>query len=119
MSDKKETVGSIIKDMYGPKFYPWGQGGFSVEMDLTPLARRLADAYKRELGNAQKMREALKEMIEWAESALKHHPNVFIADALEQIKVFGEQALSAPPRNCDRFGGGAGREVCRILQRQL
>lgn len=81
-----------------------------TQNNLRDEADRLEAAWKREkaaienssaVGNAAAMRKALKEMIDWADAALKHHPNVYIADALKQIKVFGETALSAPPRNCD------------------
>lgn len=69
--------------------------------DLRDEADRLEAAWKLEFGNMHNMRNALKEMVDWAKAALGHHSDVYITDALEQIEGFGEDALDTQPRNCD------------------
>lgn len=95
MDEKQETVADILAEMRGPKFYPWGQGGFSVEMDLTPLADRIEAAQKREVGNGAKMREALK--------AVRMFLDGYTVNNLE-LRRMVDAALAELPRNCDRFG---------------
>ncbi len=57
-------------------------------------ADRLEAAYKREMGNAAKMREALMAI----RDAIKEHPYQLDEDAVYNICT---EALAAPPRNCD------------------
>ncbi len=98
MSEKHETVADIVAEMRGPKFYPWGQGGFSVEMDLTPLADRIEAAQKREVGNGAKMREALKRILKWFDDGGWDEDAEAEMDSMLEA---AEAALAEPPRACD------------------
>jgi len=68
-------------------------------------------AYKRELGNVQKMREALEYVLlcdatdETAmEDGLTDADRIAeYADHIEECQKKAKAALAAPPRNCDRF----------------
>ena len=53
------------------------------------------------LGNAAKMREALENIAEYAKAAACHTEDAHLLGYLNQIAMFAEDALSAPPRNCD------------------
>lgn len=108
MTDTNETIADIIAEMLGPKFYPWGQGGFSVEMDLTPLADRLEAAWKRErattenssaVGDAAKLREVLEHVEKLAREFACG--NYYISDFPKMLFDVIRPALAAPPRNCD------------------
>ena len=54
------------------------------------------------LGNAARMREALENIAEYAKAAACHTEDAHLLGYLNQIAMFAEDALSAPPRNCDR-----------------
>ena len=54
------------------------------------------------LGNASKMREALENIAEYAKAAECHTEDAHLLGYLNQIAMWAEAALSAPPRNCDR-----------------
>ncbi len=77
--------------------------------DMLHLADRLVAAYKRELGNVQKMREALEYVLlcdatdEAAmEDGLTDAERIAeYADHIEECQKKAKAALSAPPRNCD------------------
>lgn len=108
--NKQETIEDIIAEMRGPKFYPWGLGGFSVEMDLTPLANRLEAAWKREsvtaenpsaVGDSAKLREALEVLLNTMCNWDDHLPPVIREGELREAYRKAESALAAPPRNCD------------------
>ena len=53
------------------------------------------------LGNAAKMREALENIAEYAKAAECHTEDAHLLGYLNQIAMWAEDALSAPPRNCD------------------
>ena len=53
------------------------------------------------LGNAAKMREALENIAEYAKAAACHTEDAHLLGYLNQIAMWAEDALSAPPRNCD------------------
>ena len=49
-----------------------------------------------------KMREALENIAEYAKVAACHTEDAHLLGYLKQIEGWAEDALSAPPRNCDR-----------------
>ena len=53
------------------------------------------------LGNAARMREALENIAEYAKAAECHTEDAHLLGYLNQIAMWAEDALSAPPRNCD------------------
>ena len=53
-------------------------------------------------GNTAKMREALKNIVDYAKAAACHTEDAHLLGYLNQIERWAEAALSAPPRNCDR-----------------
>ena len=55
------------------------------------------------LGDAAKMRKALENTAEYAKAAACHTEDAHLLGYLNQIERWAEAALSAPPRNCDRF----------------
>ena len=55
------------------------------------------------LGNAAKMREAFDNIAEYAKASACHTEDAHLLDYLNQIERWAEAALSAQPRNCDRF----------------
>ena len=96
MSDKYETTDDIIREMRDLGALD-AQCNDMIPRSLQALglrtyAARLEAARKQESGNAAAMREAL----EFAEEELWAH-GVF--DSSKRVAA----ALSAPPRNCDRF----------------
>ena len=54
------------------------------------------------LGHAAKMREALENIAEYAKESEGHTEDAHLLGYLNQIAMWAEAALSAPPRNCDR-----------------
>ena len=57
-------------------------------------------------GNAAKMREACENIAEYAKTAacyIEDIDDAHLLGYLNQIERWAEAALSAPPRNCDRF----------------
>ena len=72
-------------------------------------ASRLADACEQtvtdcnQLGNAAAMREALKEIRARLVYLYGRIDGTFYPPALKQVYEIASTALSAPPRNCDRF----------------
>ena len=54
------------------------------------------------LGNASKMRDALEIIAEYAKAAACNTEDAHLLGYLNQIAMWAEAALSAPPRNCDR-----------------
>ena len=52
-------------------------------------------------GNAAKMREALENIDEYAKAAACHTEDAHLLGYLNQIARWAEDAISAPPRNCD------------------
>ena len=54
------------------------------------------------VGDAAKMREACENIAEYAKTAACHTEDTHLLGYLNQIAMFAEDALSAPPRNCDR-----------------
>lgn len=76
--------------------------------DLRDEADRLEAAWKRErattenssaVGNAAKMREALLYIKQWREDCIDGEGADLVDDMIAKV----DAALSAPPRNCDRF----------------
>ena len=53
------------------------------------------------LDNEAKMREALENIAEYAKAAECHTEDAHLLGYLNQIAMWAEDALSAPPRNCD------------------
>ena len=54
------------------------------------------------LDNAAKIREAFANISEYAKEAACHTEDAHLLGYLNQIESWVEDALSAPPRNCDR-----------------
>lgn len=56
-----------------------------------------------EESNIKAMREALENIAEYAKAAACHTEDAHLLGYLNQIAMWAEDALSAPPRNCDRI----------------
>lgn len=56
-----------------------------------------------EANNMKAMREALENIVGYAETARFHTEDVHILSFLGEIEGWARSALAAPPRNCDRF----------------
>lgn len=69
----------------------------------TPAARHNACCVSQTIHNAAAMREALENIAEYARTARCHTEDAHVLGYLDQIEKWAESALSAPPRNCDRF----------------
>lgn len=54
-------------------------------------------------GNAAMMRDALENIAEYAKAAACHTEDAHLLGYLNQIAMWAEDALSAPPRNCDKY----------------
>lgn len=54
-------------------------------------------------GNAARMREALENIAEYAKAAACHTEDAHLLGYINQISMWAEDAISAPPRNCYRF----------------
>ena len=54
-----------------------------------------------EASNIKAMREALENIAEYAKAAACHTEDAHLLGYLNQIAMWAEDALSAPPRNCD------------------
>ena len=111
MSNKPEHTADISAELrtlsrgakqYGlqPTVY-----GKPIAQYLAELADRIDAAHKRERGDCAKLREALK--------PVKRYLNGYTVNILELRRTV-DAALTAPARNCDRFGGDIEklREVC-------
>ena len=66
------------------------------------------EAYKNQsvtncnrFGNAGRMRDAFENIAEYAKAAECHTEDAHLLGYLNQIAMWAEDALSAPPRNCD------------------
>ena len=67
--------------------------------------------------NAAKMREALENIAEYAKAAECHTEDAHLLGYLNQIAMWAEDALSAPPRNCD-VGTPTEKDACLIAAAQ-
>jgi len=67
--------------------------------DIRNYADRLEAAIKSERGDAAKLREALLRC-----DAIAQLPEVRNEQSIKDMRNIIRQALSAPPRNCNRFG---------------
>lgn len=91
----QEMLNTSMQDITAEVVYGW--------------ASRLADACKQsvtdcnQLGNAAAMREALKEIRARLVYLYGRIDGTFYPPALKQVYGIASTALSAPPRNCDRF----------------
>ena len=111
MADTHETIADIvaeIRDMADDAGEFWRD-----QEDAHLLANRIEAAHKRERGDAAKLREALEAIIsgyenadlcdmnygEWCHDPANVCVNVPLCKAIHEARA----ALSAPPRNCDRF----------------
>lgn len=99
-----ETIHDIIAEMrigvnalakYGAK--PRKRDAWMVFLAM--FADRIEAAYKREMGNAQKMREAAK----YVQSTMERLRDPTDKNNAEFIRIWEivSAALAAPPRNCD------------------
>ena len=90
MSDKQETIADIIAEMR------------EIHVaEFQDYADRLEAAHRRELaagGDAAKLREALLRC-----DAIAQLPEVRNEQSIKDMRNIIKRALSAPPRNCERF----------------
>ena len=117
MSDKLQTISDIIaekrriaksiRDEASNGDY-WDKKKANEEAEEYEWdADDIEAAYKRELGNAQKMREAWD--IIWVQlrniyySPMYKDEPAFVKTCLRSMEVAMNHALSAPPRNCDVY----------------
>lgn len=120
MAETQETHADIIAEMRmgntGP--YPFAYligraggllGNVIEQVTVKELADRLEAAHRRELaasGNAAKLREALAPFPSLCEWLVENAAKLGISDMVAKLRERGDKAraaLSAPPRNCDRF----------------
>lgn len=107
MADTHETIEDIIAEMRRCIAVKMSDAWYTQE-EWRKLCDRLEAAYKREHGDAAKLREALEaidkntDLLDISEDIAPHlHPShSFVA---VQIRKIVRAALSVPPRNCDRF----------------
>ena len=104
MENDNETISDIVYEMReGVVADGW------MEQTLREFADRIEKAEKQSvtncnrLENAAKMREALENIAEYAKAAACHAEDAHLLGYLNQIESWAEDALSAPPRNCDRI----------------
>ena len=118
MSNKQETIADIVADIRAQN-QGLPEDGYALSplvCDLLSLADSIEAAAKREreatrekssqVGNAAKMREACENIAEYAKTAacyIEDIDDAHLLGYLNQIERWAEAALSAPPRNCDRF----------------
>lgn len=138
MSDKKETISDIVKDMRKPKE---GENGY-LRCYLAEYADRIEEAWTEEKdnieretcwrvadgvfdivkkledcvlrdegqGNAAAMREALCEILYVSEKYMKNCPH--ISGMIHTgIAARCRTALAVPPRNCDRYSHDEALEI--------
>ena len=96
MADTHETIADIIAEMRGMGNYQRYSGDHA-----RVLADRFEAAHRRERGDVAKLREALDESRRIASGLGGCRLNDYWK--LNEIVRVCEAALSAPPRNCDRF----------------
>ena len=106
MSKKQETIADIVEDMRG-LIKPGDTLENTYEL-LNGLADRIEAAYKREVGNGAKMREALVQVELFLSRVERHgHPTLNPGDrcdaceGTEELRALVCDALAEPPRNCD------------------
>ena len=111
MAERQETSADIIAKMrdYSNDCNDGYHTDYGVVCtDMRNYADRLEAARKRELatakkslvvGDAAKLREALLRC-----DAIAQLPEVRNEQSIKDMRNIIRQALSAPPRNCDRFG---------------
>ena len=108
-NEKQETIADIVADIRAQnQGLPEDSYALSpLVCDLLSLADRIEAAEKHSVtecnrfGNASKMREALENIAEYAKAAECHTEDAHLLGYLNQIAMWVEAALSAPPRNCD------------------
>ena len=108
-NENKETIADIVADIRAQnQGLPEDSYALSPQVcDLLSLADRIEAAEKHSvtncnrLGNAAKMREALENIAEYAKAAECHTEDAHLLGYLNQISMWAEDAISAPPRNCD------------------
>lgn len=101
-NDKQETIADIVSEMRdGVVADGW------MEQTLREFADRIEKAENQSvpncnrLGNVAKMRDAFANISEYAKAAACHTEDAHLLGYLNQIESWAEDALSAPPRNCD------------------
>lgn len=98
MSNKLKTIPDIIAEMRGFKRYATSDSNdcrYVAYWCYQTFADRIEAAYKREMGNAQKMREALQAIVDICDG------NMGVPNERLSIYNLAKAALAAPPRNCD------------------
>ena len=66
------------------------------------VGREAACKDSLQVGNAAAMRKACANIAEYAKTAACHTEDTHLLGYLNQIESWAEDALSAPPRNCDK-----------------
>ena len=92
-----ETIADIIAEMRGMGNYQRYSGDHA-----RVLANRLDAAHRRERGDCAKLREALEMLRELLGDLLRLGDAEYHDDFSNFCDII-DAALSAPPRNCDRF----------------
>jgi hypothetical protein len=69
--------------------------------EYAPLADRIHAARKREFGNMAAMRDALMNIVAYAQSAECHTEDSHVLGYLNQVRAWVNAAIAKQPRNCD------------------
>lgn len=96
-----ETIASIIAEMRGFKRYAASDSNdcrYVAYWLYQTFADRIEAAHRRERGNAAELREALTKILNLTNSLDEN----CAVDPVE-IRDIAKAALSAPPRNCDKY----------------
>ena len=102
-NERQETIADVVAWLRRPKE---GENAY-LTLWRYEIADRIEAAEKHSvtncnrLGNAAKMRDALENIAEYAKAAECHTEDAHLLGYLNQIAMWAEDALSAPPRNCD------------------
>lgn len=120
MADTQETIADIVRKMrneiaelrnVSPNVPSIAADWWEARVDEIEAAhkRELSkNASKKradfgQLGDAAKLRNACANIAEYARAAMCHATDTHVLGYLNQIEGWAKAALSAPPRNCDRF----------------
>lgn len=107
-----ETIADIIAEMRGIRVREFQDYAdrfeaaikrerAKIEADALEVGGIVEAARKRELGDAAKLREALEELV----ANIEMRSSTFGLNVMVDTKTYldAKTALSAPPRNCERF----------------
>lgn len=101
-NERHETVADNVSVNYQfrevAKMIPHEEVDVS-KMETTTQTREKSSA----VGNAAAMRDACANIAEYARLATCYTENSHLLGYLYQIEEWAEAALSAPPRNCDKY----------------